>query len=487
MNIIEFRHDPGLLGAMPHMRDPATQERWDVFLKAVYGLEMSDAERAIFAEHTHRDEPRTGGYPNAVAITGTQSGKSQTAGDIVAYETAIALTEHRPTAAGAYALLVAQDHRGAIRVVFDYATKPFAEVPMLATHVVSRSTDSLRLDNHLTIGAYPCRPSSVRGIRAIVCVIDELAFFRSSENVPTDVEMRRVVASRVATTGGKVITLSSPYGQSGALWELHRQHFGREDSSTLVWVGSAPAMNPTLAADYLQRMREDDPEGYRSEVEGEFRTGTVQLFDPDALEASAGDYRELLPAPGLAYWFFYDASGGKHDASTLAVAHREGERTVVDFVRAWLAPHNPEQVIAEAAELVKRYGGRGVCGDRYAGRFPATVFQRCGISYTVSELDRSQLYLELLPQVLAGAVQIPNDPALLRELRGLERKRGFAGRDRVDHRAGAHDDRANALAGVVSLMAKASAWRRRDSRVIYTHGSGTGAWGRSFTPETVPY
>jgi len=40
------------------------------------------------------------------------------------------------------------------------------------------------------------------------------------------------------------------------------------------------------------------------------------------------------------------------------------------------------------------------------------------------------------------------DGPLLCELRGLERRRGPSGKDRVDHAPGSHDDRANALAGV---------------------------------------
>jgi hypothetical protein len=42
-------------------------------------------------------------------------------------------------------------------------------------------------------------------------------------------------------------------------------------------------------------------------------------------------------------------------------------------------------------------------------------------------------------------------PECLRELRGLERHRGASGRDRVDHRPGAHDDLANAAAGALVL------------------------------------
>ncbi|HSE68101.1 MAG TPA: hypothetical protein VLB12_14025 [Gemmatimonadales bacterium] len=44
-------------------------------------------------------------------------------------------------------------------------------------------------------------------------------------------------------------------------------------------------MNPTLPENYLKRMEEDDPEAYRSEVLGEFRTGASALFDPEAIEA----------------------------------------------------------------------------------------------------------------------------------------------------------------------------------------------------------
>jgi hypothetical protein len=55
--------------------------------------------------------------------------------------------------------------------------------------------------------------------------------------------------------------------------------------------------------------------------------------------------------------------------------------------------------------------------------------------------------------VNAGNVELLDVPGLLRELRGLERRRGPSGRDRVDYRAGGPEDRANAVAGVCSLLA----------------------------------
>jgi hypothetical protein len=79
--------------------------------------------------------------------------------------------------------------------------------------------------------------------------------------------------------------LSSPYGASGALWDFHRGHYGSNhvNDPALVWVASAPQMNPTLSADYLKRMEEADPEGYRSEVLGEFRGGFASPFDADVI------------------------------------------------------------------------------------------------------------------------------------------------------------------------------------------------------------
>ena len=53
----------------------------------------------------------------------------------------------------------------------------------------------------------------------------------------------------------------------------------------------------------------------------------------------------------------------------------------------------------------------------------------------------------------AGTVELPDVPEPLRELRGLERRRGPSRRDRVDHGPEGHDDRANVVAGVVSLLA----------------------------------
>jgi hypothetical protein len=441
------------LAELPYLASPSWRP-WLTFIRAVYGLPLDEDELAFFRSRTGRQAPRPGGYPEAVCIVGVQSGKSRIAA---------ALADHAALfgEGGTHALLLGQDHRGALRVLLEYAREPFATLDAFTAEVRRETADVLELRNGVSLSAYPCRPAAVRGIRACIVVVDELAFFTATDGRPTDHEMLRVARGRLATTGGKLIVLSSPYGQSGALWDLHRRHFGVEDSPTLVWQASAPEMNPTLPADYLERMAAEDPEAYRSEVLGEFRAGLSTLLDSDAIAACvAAGVRERKREDGRRYVAFADpASGSGKDAFAVAIAHQDGDKAVLAVVRSWSPPFNPSGAIAEAADLLRRYGLLEVTGDRYAPGFVAEGFRAHGVTYRPSERDRSAIYLELLPLVNAGRAVLLDVPELLRELRGLERRRGTSGRDRVDHRPGSHDDRANAAAG--ALLLAASAAKRR--------------------------
>jgi hypothetical protein len=130
------------------------------------------------------------------------------------------------------------------------------------------------------------------------------------------------------------------------------------------------------------------------------------------------------------------------------VAHADGERLVLDALRTWHPPFNPSGVIAEAAAFLRSYRIYETTGDRYAPGFVSEGFSQHHITYRFSEHDRSAVYLELLPLVNSQRAVLLDHPELLRELRGLERRRGSSGKDRVDHRSasGSHDDAANCVA-----------------------------------------
>ena len=212
-------------------------------------------------------------------------------------------------------------------------------------------------------------------------------------------------------------------------------------------------MNPGLPAEIVERAYEEDESAARAEWGAEFRCDLEDLFDFDALaRCVVPDRLELPPVSDLNYSAFTDPSGGRRDAFTVGIGHRDGERCVVDVIRGWSAPFSPTSVVSEIADLLRSYRISSVVGDRYAGEWPREAFRSHGISYDVADQNRSELYLSCVAFVNGARLEIPDDPVMLRELRGLERRRGPSGKDRVDHVAGAHDDRANSLAGVAHLL-----------------------------------
>ena len=50
------------------------------------------------------------------------------------------------------------------------------------------------------------------------------------------------------------------------------------------------------------------------------------------------------------------------------------------------------------------------------------------------------------------AVDLLDDPRLVAQIVGLERRTARGGRDSIDHAPGAHDDVANAVAGLVDVL-----------------------------------
>src|SRR5262249_47712445 len=97
---------------------------------------------------------------------------------------------------------------------------------------------------------------------------------------------------------------------------------------------------------------------------------------------------------------------------------------------------------------------------RFAAEWPVAEFHEHGIAYQQSELNKSELYLAFVPVTNSDGVELPDDKTLFNQLRRLERKRGRAGKDSIDHPPRLHDDLANSVAGVSWLLNNAKSQSR---------------------------
>jgi len=141
----------------------------------------------------------------------------------------------------------------------------------------------------------------------------------------------------------------------------------------------------------------------------------------------------------------------------LAIAHRHPKSGVgiLDLVREIKPPFSTEQVTAEFAATIKAYRCGHVTGDRYGGEWPREAFRRYSIRYVVSEPIKSAIYVELLPLINSGKVELLDNQKMIGQLIRLERRTGRGtGKDVVDHPRGDHDDLINAAAGALTLAGK---------------------------------
>ena len=103
---------------------------------------------------------------------------------------------------------------------------------------------------------------------------------------------------------------------------------------------------------------------------------------------------------------------------TLAISHEENGVQILDCIREVKAPFQPTEVVAEFCAILKSYRLQSVTGDRYASRWPQEQFEQRGIAYRVSELSKSEIYLNFLPLLNSGKVELLDNERFRKDLQG---------------------------------------------------------------------
>ncbi len=432
---------------------------WRTFWRAVFALPLGDAERAVFERHTARSAAPPAPVREAWQIVGRRGGKSRNAAVAAAF---LAVRQD-------YAPLLAPGERGVIPILAADRTqagqvlgylKGLARREQFAPHVARILKEAVEFRTGVTVRVHTASYRTTRGYTVVGLVADEIAFWRSDdEGVNPDSEVLAALRPGMLTIpGALLLAMSTPYACRGELYRAHERYFGRDDPRVLVWNADTRSMNPGADAGAIREAFEEDPARaaaeYGEDGRVQFRRDVQALLDAEAVRAAmVPGRRELPPVGGVSYVAFTDPSGGSQDAMTLAVAHRAGERAVLDCLREVQPPFSPEAVVEEFAAVLRAYGVTEVCGDRYAGEWPRERFAVHGLRYVPSELSKSDLYRELVPLVNGARVELLDLPRLYGQLVGLERRVARGGRDSVDHPPGGRDDVANAAAGALAFAA----------------------------------
>lgn len=482
--------DPALLG---NVLAGDSWRAWRVLLIATMGEPLDDEERVVFKQLTGgRDREPGRRVEEFVAVIGRRGGKSRALATLAAYLGG--LCDHRDVLAPGergVLLCIAPDQRQA-KIALDYCTAVLEGSSVLRQLIANRTADTLSLTNGIDVEVRAASFRRLRGPTYVAVIADEAAFWHVDEggSANPDSEIFSAVRPGLATTGGLLAIISSPYARRGEVWEAYRNNYGPTgDPLILVAQGTSRELNPTLPQSVVDRALERDPAAAAAEYLAEFRRDIETFVAREAVLACVvpGLY-EGRPQNNFRYAGFVDPSGGSGDSFSLAIAHRDRgtDRVVLDCLREIKPPFSPEAVVAEFADVLKSYRIIRVQGDRYGGEFPRELFRRHHISYETAAKPKSDLYRELLPLINSGRCELLHHQKLISQLTGLERRTARSGRDSIDHAPGGHDDIANCCAG--ALLSALSAHKRRLLRGAYGYGGPITWWddtGQEIDPRTL--
>jgi len=467
--IIEAIRDENLF--RPFLQDKdgklLSWSNWFTALRTLYGLPIQNPERLeLVRQCTGRDPSKLPpeGFDTALFLIGRRSGKSRIAAIVGAYEAALSGKEKllAKGEVGMVAIIAPTKKQG--RVVKSYLRAIFIETPLLQNEIENETSEGFLLNNGILVEILVGDWRNIRGYTLLACVIDEICFFGLDDEskVRNDTELITAIRPSLATTGGKLICISSPYAKKGWSYKQYKKNFGNNLGKTLVWNCSSRMMNATLPQAVVNEAMEEDLQAAKSEYLGEFRDDVAIWLPREVIESVVVKGRkELLPKSDIKYFSFCDVSGGRSDDAGLAIGHRaepvkheSGRKVVIDKIQRYKAPHSPYQVIVSMVEELRRYSVRKITGDNYSAEFVKDAFESNGIRYEKSELNKSQLYLELLPMVCSKSVEFLDEEISISQLSSLERRTRSGGKDIVDHPQGGHDDLANAVAGLSFITSK---------------------------------
>ena len=207
--------DPDLLGSI--LAGP-TWLPWRAVLVAAMGEPLLLDEREAFTRLTGRPQEPLHRVEEFWGI-GRRGGKTRAAATLAVYISA--LCDHSgslATGERGLCLCLAQNQRTAA-VAFSYAAAIFESQPLLRGLVANRTVDTLSLSTGVDLEIRPASFRGLRGVTAVAVIADEAAFWYTDEASANAVtEILNAVRPALATTGGPLVVISSPYAKRGEVY-----------------------------------------------------------------------------------------------------------------------------------------------------------------------------------------------------------------------------------------------------------------------------
>lgn len=246
--------------------------------------------------------------------------------------------------------------------------------------------------------------TAARGAWWTDVALDECAFFRNASYKINDEEIFKAATARVLP-GGQMILASTPWDQSGLLYESWRS---RPDN---VLVAHAPTLllhDSQLTRDIVAREQARDPDNARREYGAEFMTsGSTVFFEASSIDAALCD-EAFEPRPGDLI-----AAGGDFgflaDSSALVLVALRGNMVhVFDGLELRPTPEAALKPSTTVAEFAQRIKGRcsHLMADQHHRASIAEHLEEHELAYAPAPMKPSETYVRARMLLREGRVRI---------------------------------------------------------------------------------
>jgi hypothetical protein len=430
---------------------------WRAVLKSAFNLPMTEEEFAFF-------QIVAGGRPlpaarcrELVICAARRAGKDAIASLVCAWFAMTFRPDGRVRPGERPLILLLAAGRAQSRSLLGYVRGLF-EIPALKSLITRETQDGFELANGIDISVGTADFRTIRGRTVLLCIMNELAFWRDENSSNPDKEIYRAVRPAMASLGDQamLMMISSVHRRGGLLYEKWEKSFGKDDPNTLVITASTRQLNPTIDQQIIDDALADDPQAAAAEYNSVWRDDLASYITLAEVQACVDSVTVRPPQLGIKYVGFIDASSGRSDSYCCAVASRDGDIGILHCIIEIPAPADPVQATATVSAVLRSYGIKEVWGDRYAVGFVSSELARHGLTLQHSGKSRSDLYRELLPALRSRRVRLLDNERAVSQFAALERRALPAGGERIDHPAygGAKDDVSNAIAGALVMLAE---------------------------------
>jgi hypothetical protein len=321
----------------------------DIISTAAFGEALTDEERVIFQQFTGRDHEPDKRIDELIVVKGRRSGLSSTAGKSwIPYIAGLCTHPALVRGERGVVLCVAPDQAQAT-ILLDYAHAAFEQSPILSQLIKNRTSDTLALTNNISIEVRSSNFRRLRGSTYAAVNCDESAFWMDSESGSSnpDTEILEAIRPGLATTGGPLFMISSPYARRGVLWETYDKHYGAKgDPLILVAQGTSRQFNPTLPQAVVDRALERDPAAASAEWLAQFRL------------TSNPSYRWKLCVPLSVPAFTKDRCSTASDTRVLLIRQVGAALIASHFLLVITCPAKSASWLTRSANIVPRSAQR---------------------------------------------------------------------------------------------------------------------------------